>query len=421
MGCTMTKEGKRSDPPATVIKAESPAIGTSQEEANGKGGIEDSCSAHNGSTREIERGGNSEANNDEGFTAKKEEEEEEEDESFFGLYSVGVELGHGSYSTVRSCTCKKTGARKAVKCIKRASFPDEDQKLLMKEVEHLKELDHPSIIGFTELFQETHFYHIIMELAEGGELFDRLVEKTYYEEHDARALAKELLEGVSYAHSMGVVHRDLNPQNVLLAVAESDTRVKIADWGFSEKISDDNDDEALKSQCGTMGYVAPEVLCGKAQGKPIDLWACGVIFYMILCGYPPWHDDNQERLYAKIRRAKVRFHRQYWGEISKPCKDLIKRMLTSDPRARITADDALRHPWLATPASMESDYDLTAGLAPLGLTPFRDSELTEPLPKSKMSSDSLASDTSQLLSGDTSRSPVVAAPKHTSASPTPVL
>jgi calcium/calmodulin-dependent protein kinase I len=178
----------------------------------------------------------------------------------------------------------------------------------------------------------------------GGELFDRIVEKTFYTEKEARDLVKILLSAIKYCHDKDVVHRDLKPENLLLMSADDDASIKLADFGFAKTVT--KDDAGLVTTCGTPGYVAPEILEGTAYGKPVDIWSIGVITYILLAGYPPFHDDSQPILFRKIRKGKYQYDSPYWDNVSDDAKDFISRMLVVDPKNRAAASDLLEHRWI---------------------------------------------------------------------------
>lgn len=186
-------------------------------------------------------------------------------------------------------------------------------------------------------------YYLVMEVMSGGELFDRIVQKSYYNEKEARDLVKILLDAICYMHDRNIVHRDLKPENLLLQNRDNDSEIRLADFGFAKRVKGNL---SLSTQCGTPGYVAPEILKGDKYGLAVDMWSIGVITYILLGGYPPFHDDNQATLYKKIKSGDFVFHPEYWDPVSKEAKDLITRMLTVDYEKRLTAKDALNHPWI---------------------------------------------------------------------------
>jgi len=186
--------------------------------------------------------------------------------------------------------------------------------------------------------------YIVTEIVSGGELFDRIVSKGSYTEKDAADLVVKFLEAIEYLHEKGIVHRDLKPENLLLKSKDNDSDVKLADFGLSKIVGQE---VLMQTACGTPGYVAPEVLRQKGYGKAVDMWSVGVITYILLCGYPPFYDEDQATLFETIIRGKFEFHAEYWKDISSSAKDLIRKMLTVDPKKRLDAKQALKHPWVA--------------------------------------------------------------------------
>ncbi|CAN0016914.1 unnamed protein product, partial [Phaeothamnion confervicola] len=231
----------------------------------------------------------------------------------------------------------------AIKCVSRETMTVRAEEELRREMKIMIELEHPHIIRLIDFFQTPDKFYLVVEKVEGGELFDRIVVKQFYTEREARDLVRVLLSAIAYCHARSIVHRDLKPENLLLVSREDDTSIKIADFGFAERFTE----SLLQTQCGTPGYVAPEILMRKPYGAPVDMWSIGVITYIILGGYPPFHDTNQQtRLYARIKRGLYRFHDEYWKDVSPEAKDLIARMLVVEPEQRITAAQALEHPYL---------------------------------------------------------------------------
>ncbi|CAM9494363.1 unnamed protein product [Pylaiella littoralis] len=283
--------------------------------------------------------------------------------SFEDTYQLGKELGHGSFSTVREGTHKGNGKRFAVKCVKRADLPPDDEADLKMEVSLLQEMEHENIVKLYDFYEENHFYYLVMEILNGGELFDRIVLKQFYNEKEARDVLKVVFNAVKYCHDRDIAHRDLKPENLLLVSEDDDAALKLADFGFARPVGEDG----LSTQCGTPGYVAPEILKGEIYGKPVDIWSIGVITYILLGGYPPFHDDNQAKLYQKIKKGKVSFHPQYWSTVSDEAKDLIKKMLTVDKEKRISAEQALQHPWVVGDAAELEKRDLGANMGQLRL------------------------------------------------------
>jgi len=221
---------------------------------------------------------------------------------FEELYKLKGVLGSGAFSTVRLGYHKSDQEKSyAVKCINKQKLTEEDTIALVEEVAILKEFDHEHIICLYDFFEESQMYYLVLERMSGGELFDRIVEKHFYNEKEARDVCKILLEAVGYCHKNNVAHRDLKPENLLLVTEKDDGIVKIADFGFAKRVTAPN---CLSTQCGTPGYVAPEILEGHSYDTKADMWSIGVILYILLGGYPPFIENNdQKKLVRKIRRG----------------------------------------------------------------------------------------------------------------------
>ncbi|XP_052121845.1 calcium/calmodulin-dependent protein kinase type 1 [Frankliniella occidentalis] len=204
-------------------------------------------------------------------------------------------------------------------------------------------LTHPNIVQLLETFEDKHKVYLVMELVTGGELFDRIVQKGSYTEKDASDLIRQVLEAVDYMHQQGVVHRDLKPENLLYYSPDEDSKIMISDFGLSKM----EDSGIMATACGTPGYVAPEVLAQKPYGKAVDVWSIGVISYILLCGYPPFYDENDANLFAQILKGDFEFDSPYWDEISDSAKDFIRQLMCVDVEKRYTCRQALQHPWIS--------------------------------------------------------------------------
>uniref|UniRef100_A0A6U4GMV5 Protein kinase domain-containing protein n=1 Tax=Phaeomonas parva TaxID=124430 RepID=A0A6U4GMV5_9STRA len=241
---------------------------------------------------------------------------------------------------VYSAKNTRDGSRVALKVMAKAKV--DSMEALMEEVEILMHINHPHIIKCFDFFSDDDNYYLTSEIMGGGELFDRIVSRHHYTEADARNLCLILINTIAYLHDADIVHRDLKPENLLMMSNDDDASVKIADFGFARRLEGGTASE----KCGTPGYVAPEVIKQEPYGVCADVWSLGVIIYIILCGYPPFHHAKMGTLFKLICRGQFKFYDEEWSSVSSEAKDLIKRMLTVDTRQRITARQALNHPWL---------------------------------------------------------------------------
>mmetsp|Transcript_33392 Transcript_33392/g.42038 ORF Transcript_33392/g.42038 Transcript_33392/m.42038 type:complete len:386 (+) Transcript_33392:69-1226(+) len=282
--------------------------------------------------------------------------------TFADLYDIEDELGTGAYSKVIRCTCKDTGEHWAAKCVDRLALQPEDLKALEDEIAIMKELDHEHIIKLRDVFQEEKKTILILELVIGGELFDRIVKKSSYTEKEARDLVALLLRTVGYLHEHDIVHRDLKPENLLLTSKDDDANIKIADFGFARHISKVQE---LEEACGTPGYVAPEILRGLKYSGKADVWSIGVITYILLGGYPPFYDEDQDQLFRKIRRGQFEFHSPYWDHVSEEAKAIISEMLVVNHKARKSCQDLLEHDWIKTHDTELENRDISNTLSEL--------------------------------------------------------
>lgn len=267
---------------------------------------------------------------------------------FFTKYdldrSFEGKLGEGTYASVRLGTNKATGQVYAIKCVDKSRLDETDIRALKDEVSILKSVHHDNVMKLVEDFEEMDYFFLVTELVKGGELFDRIVTKECYSEMNARDLSRVLLETLAFLHDRCIVHRDLKPENLLLKTLDDDSAITLADFGYAARLSA-RDEKSLRDSCGTPGYVAPEILCKKRYGTKVDMWSCGVIIFILLGGYPPFGGDDHEML-QMIRVGKFRFDPTYWDSVSEEAKDLIKKLLTVDPDKRLSAAEALKHPWI---------------------------------------------------------------------------
>jgi len=278
---------------------------------------------------------------------------------FNSKYALNEKLGAGAFSVVYLCENRSTQEKFAVKCIKKSELSENDVNALHEEVSILRSIQHPNVLLFVDSFDEHSFYYLVTELIEGGELFDRIVQRVTYNEQAARDTIRTLLQTISYLHSQNIIHRDLKPENLLLRSKESDTEIKLADFGFAKHVLVP---DSLKTVCGTPDYVAPEIISKKNYGLKADIWSIGVISFILLGGYPPFYDDNQQALFSKIKKGKFEYEPTYWAHISKQAKDCINSMLVVNPDSRSSAQELLNHPFLHIEASELESHDLMVNL-----------------------------------------------------------
>mmetsp|Transcript_12525 Transcript_12525/g.21091 ORF Transcript_12525/g.21091 Transcript_12525/m.21091 type:complete len:316 (-) Transcript_12525:53-1000(-) len=257
-------------------------------------------------------------------------------------YKLEEELGRGSFAIVKRAVHRTTGAKCAVKIIDRQSLGDDDEMALQLEVEILSQMDHPNVVRLTEIYDEGDVLYLVMELMGGGELFDRIVEKESYSEKEAAETIRPIVDAIRYCHEQNIIHRDLKPENLLYSSGDEKAVIKISDFGLARFVQN----EFATTACGTPGYVAPEIIEGKGYGKEVDYWSIGIILYIMLCGFPPFYDDDNATLFKAISSCDYEFPAPYWDKVSDSAKELIKAILVKEPSQRLTADQIMEHPWI---------------------------------------------------------------------------
>lgn len=263
---------------------------------------------------------------------------------FNDIYDLKEELGKGAFSIVKRCVQKTSGLEFAAKIINTRKLSARDHQKLEREARICRALKHPNIVRLHDSIQDEGFHYLVFDLVTGGELFEDIVAREFYSEADASHCMQQILESVNYCHVHGIVHRDLKPENLLLASKVKGAAVKLADFGLAIEVQ--GDQQAWFGFAGTPGYLSPEVIRKDPYGKPVDIWACGVILYILLVGYPPFWDEDQPRLYAQIKAGAYDYPSPEWDTVTPEAKNLINSMLTVNPAKRITATEALKHPWI---------------------------------------------------------------------------
>uniref|UniRef100_A0A672LYU8 calcium/calmodulin-dependent protein kinase n=1 Tax=Sinocyclocheilus grahami TaxID=75366 RepID=A0A672LYU8_SINGR len=271
---------------------------------------------------------------------------------FTDEYQLYEELGKGAFSVVRRCVKLCTGQEYAAKIINTKKLSARDHQKLEREARICRLLKHPNIVRLHDSISEEGFHYLLFDLVTGGELFEDIVAREYYSEADASHCIHQILESVNHIHHHDIVHRDLKPENLLLASKCKNAAVKLADFGLAIEVQ--GDQQAWFGFAGTPGYLSPEVLRKEAYGKPVDIWACGVILYILLVGYPPFWDEDQHKLYQQIKAGAYDFPSPEWDTVTPEAKNLINQMLTINPAKRIMAQEALKHPWVCQRSTVAS-------------------------------------------------------------------
>ncbi|XP_075790727.1 calcium/calmodulin-dependent protein kinase type II subunit gamma isoform X3 [Pelodiscus sinensis] len=267
-------------------------------------------------------------------------------------YQLYEELGKGAFSVVRRCVKKSSSQEYAAKIINTKKLSARDHQKLEREARICRLLKHPNIVRLHDSISEEGFHYLVFDLVTGGELFEDIVAREYYSEADASHCIHQILESVNHIHQHDIVHRDLKPENLLLASKCKSAAVKLADFGLAIEVQ--GEQQAWFGFAGTPGYLSPEVLRKDPYGKPVDIWACGVILYILLVGYPPFWDEDQHKLYQQIKAGAYDFPSPEWDTVTPEAKNLINQMLTINPAKRITADQALKHPWVCQRSTVAS-------------------------------------------------------------------
>ncbi|KAM9855681.1 calcium/calmodulin-dependent protein kinase IGb [Aulostomus maculatus] len=264
------------------------------------------------------------------------------------IFEFMEELGSGAFSEVYMVKEKKTGKTFAMKCVKKKQKRDLN---LENEIAVLRRIKHENVVGMEDFYESRTHYYLVMQLVSGGELFDRILDRGVYSEKDASNVIQQVLQAVSYLHQSSIVHRDLKPENILYYSQDENSKIMISDFGLSKMV----DSGIMSTACGTPGYVAPEVLAQKPYSKAVDCWSIGVITYILLCGYPPFYEESESRLFSKIMKAQYEFDSPFWDEISESAKDFIRNMMQKNPHMRYSTEQALRHPWIIGKTARSQD------------------------------------------------------------------
>uniref|UniRef100_A0A674MGC1 Serine/threonine-protein kinase DCLK2 n=1 Tax=Takifugu rubripes TaxID=31033 RepID=A0A674MGC1_TAKRU len=267
-------------------------------------------------------------------------------------YKVGNVIGDGNFAVVRACVERSTGKEFALKIIDKVKCAGKEH-LIENEVAVLRKVKHPNIIMLMEEVDTSSELYLVMELIKGGDLFDAITSSARYTEKDASVMVSNLAAALRYLHGISIVHRDVKPENLLVFEYPDGTKsLKLGDFGLATVV-----EGPLFTVCGTPTYVAPEIIAEAGYGLKVDIWAAGIITYILLCGFPPFRSESnqQEDLFDQILRGQVDFPSPYWDNVTDSAKELIGKMLQVNVEARHTAQDVLSHPWVTEDVLFENN------------------------------------------------------------------
>jgi len=266
-------------------------------------------------------------------------------------------LGQGYFAVVKVGKDLKTNEEVAIKFVKKSLV--EREETLANEIDILASVDHPNVVGLRAIFDTEEILFIVMDLMKGGELYEEIVKRKSFSEKDASSIMQQLFSALEYLHSKGIVHRDLKLENLLL-VKENDPNLtlKLADFGLSKLYQG----KALQTACGTPFYVAPDILLGDGYGPPVDMWASGILLYVLLSGRLPFAADSDADLFKLIMVGDLVWKSPQFDTVSAEAKDLIGKLIVVDPEQRWTAKQALEHPWIVSKAGTAENKGLHSSM-----------------------------------------------------------
>uniref|UniRef100_A0A8C5KQP8 Serine/threonine-protein kinase DCLK1 n=1 Tax=Jaculus jaculus TaxID=51337 RepID=A0A8C5KQP8_JACJA len=270
-------------------------------------------------------------------------------------YKVGRTIGDGNFAVVKECVERSTAREYALKIIKKSKCRGKEH-MIQNEVSILRRVKHPNIVLLIEEMDVPTELYLVMELVKGGDLFDAITSTNKYTERDASGMLYNLASAIKYLHSLNIVHRDIKPENLLVYEHQDGSKsLKLGDFGLATIV-----DGPLYTVCGTPTYVAPEIIAETGYGLKVDIWAAGVITYILLCGFPPFRGgDDQEVLFDQILMGQVDFPSPYWDNVSDSAKELITMMLLVNVDQRFSAVQVLEHPWVNDDGLPENEHQLS--------------------------------------------------------------
>eukprot|EP00178_Gracilaria_changii_P017780 TRINITY_DN506_c0_g1_i1.p1 TRINITY_DN506_c0_g1~~TRINITY_DN506_c0_g1_i1.p1 ORF type:complete len:487 (+),score=92.93 TRINITY_DN506_c0_g1_i1:157-1461(+) len=267
------------------------------------------------------------------------------------FYSVGELLGEGAFAQVKLATNKQNNDKVAIKIIKKKGYDPKEMQFIMREVDIMKSVSHPNVVDTIDIFDSPSQLHIVLEYMQGGELFDIIAEAGSFSEQQAAQVTRDVIKGIKYLHMHDIVHRDIKPENVLCKAKSWPLQVKIADFGLANFSKDGEINEQEQNMIGTPGYVAPEVVKREKYGPGVDMWAIGVLLYIMLSGKMPFYGRDDHACLKMTATGKYSMPAKEWSKISDDAISLVKGLLQLNPEKRLTANAALEHRWLADPSA----------------------------------------------------------------------
>lgn len=269
-------------------------------------------------------------------------------------YKLGNVLGEGAFAKVRFGTDRQTAEVFAVKEIDKKSNNQREAELTVREVKIMMKIMHPHVVNTHDIFESLSHLHLVIEYMQGGELFDIIADQGHLSEQRASQVLRDIITAVDYLHELGVVHCDIKPENILCATKQWPLHVKLCDFGLANVVDQSAGDESMTATTGTPGYVAPEVILKKRYGPPVDMWAIGVVLYVMLSGRMPFYGRDDVECLRRTATGRYSFPEREWSNISADAKSLVKALLQINPEKRLTAKAALQHRWLAAPLNLSN-------------------------------------------------------------------